>query len=244
MSIAYWRPSYKCLYVISNISGNISNLEIISRRIFPPRIFKNQEDEYIFLGDYICYNNYSYEVLDKLIQLKELYPDRIFFLKGKSEDLLLKCLDGKNLFDHFKENGGLAFIKSYIDKNKYNININEININILKSLIPTKHIEFLNSLLDYKQIDSTIFSNGLPNVSKLIKDNTSYDFIYGDKNYEDINNLFYVTNINKINTHIKDNVLYLSEGIKNTVLIDYNSMKCMMVKNIKTKMYTHELICL
>lgn len=242
--IAYWRPTFKCLYTISEISGNISNLEIISKRIFPPRKFKGQEDQYVFLGNYIGYNSYSYEVIEYLIDLKSRYPDRITFIKGQSEDILLKCLKGDSALEYFRMNGGVQTIASYANKFKYNINVDEITVSRIKDIIPKHHIEFLQSLETYKVIDNCVFSFGLPNTSKQLEDNFTSDFIWGTKTNQSINDYLYVTSIDKSKTIVKDNVVYMSEGKNSTILLDINSMKSMMVKNTKSKMYTHDVIYL
>jgi predicted MPP superfamily phosphohydrolase len=169
-----WRPCEKCIYLIPEIHGNASSLELILNRVLPLRKFKGQEDIIIFLGDYIDGDENSKDVLNILINIKNEYKDRAIFLRGNHDDLMLKAINGDDGdFSTWIDAGGISTIKSYTDASPYSIPRTRLN-----DIIPKEHIEFLKSLDPYRIIDKYVFMHGGFNIDKSISENSEMSFVY------------------------------------------------------------------
>jgi predicted MPP superfamily phosphohydrolase len=174
-----WRPGFKCLYVIPEIHGNADSLEIVLNRIVPLRKFKGQEDQIVFMGDYIDGDNGGGSVLNILINLKKEYNDRITFLKGNHESLMLKALLGNDTdFTNWIDAGGISTIQNYLSLNNMSASPYSIQRTRLADLVPKEHIEFLQSLLSFKVIENYFFMHGGFNIEKSINENSELNFIY------------------------------------------------------------------
>ncbi len=92
------------------------------------------EDQLLFLGDYIDRGPQSYEVLDFLIALSARHPS--IFLRGNHEVMLQDYLNGRDSSGNFIVNGGEATIRSYI-KHRKNFKL------------PYNHGVFLDNLRTY-----------------------------------------------------------------------------------------------
>ena len=171
-----WRPSHKCIYVISEVRGNINSLEVILNRILPLRIFENQEDILVMLGDYIDGDTGSDKVIDCLISIKNEYKDRVFFLRGDHEEMLLSSLKGDKDFNYWVENGGASTIKDYLLRSNLKESPFNIRSNRLLDIIPKSHLEFLSNLDYFKIIDDYCFFHGGFNPAFSIKDNNLFNF--------------------------------------------------------------------
>ncbi len=86
------------------------------------------DDELVFLGDYVDGNSESFEVIDYLIKLKNQYSTK--FLLGNHDFWLRKYLENGVADIGWLNCGGTTTIDSYENRNKESIN---------------DHIEFLNS---------------------------------------------------------------------------------------------------
>lgn len=172
-----WRPAHKCIYVIPEIHGNAFSLEVILNRILPLRIFKNQEDILVFLGDYIDGHENGTDVIDMLINIKNEYSDRVFFLKGNHEDLMLRAIFGSEIdYNSWINFNGNSTIIGY--NKKYGKNILGSGKTQLSQLIPESHVKFLQSLDSFKIIDEYFFMHGSFDYNKKISENSVNNFIY------------------------------------------------------------------
>lgn len=166
-----WRPTaLNCIYVIPDIHGAFWSLKNICDRILPLRKSDGGKDRIIFLGDYIDYHKDSHLVIDFLIDLKNLYGDRVVFLKGDHEDLFLKAInchpeESSNstelLIKHqeWMELGGSATLLGYMERAGIS-NPNPFLTSALRTrdFVPKEHIEFIrNNLLDYYEYENFIF---------------------------------------------------------------------------------------
>ncbi len=100
------------------------------------------EDFVIFLGDYIDRGPNPRGVIEKVMELKKLYPQRIITLKGNHEQMFENFLKGKDV-EVFLYNGGMKTLKDYYKEGKIDI--------------PEEHIEFVRNLLYYFETPEYIF---------------------------------------------------------------------------------------
>jgi serine/threonine protein phosphatase 1 len=97
------------LYAIGDIHGSLETLERLMDKINPDL----QQDQLLFVGDYIDRGPHSKGVVDYLIRLKDLAPPgQIIFLKGNHEAMLLDFLQGREK-SLFLFNGGQETLLDY-----------------------------------------------------------------------------------------------------------------------------------
>lgn len=256
MSLRKWGITHKALYVIPEIRGNLKSMEVIFDRILPLRFHKNQEDVLVMLGDYIDGGDDSDKVIDYLINLKELYRERVIFLRGMHEELLLKSRQSDNDFSYWIDNGGISTIEAYAKRSGLNISPYAIKRNRLQDIIPIKHFEFLNGLEHHKILDDYCFFHGGFNPEKSLAENSDSNFIF------DFTSSKYVKECvkNKIEPVFKDNKIFVSHhnymnnepflhakyfmlggGAPNKLFVfELNSMNACAVSYGKSRMYKYQ----
>lgn len=96
-------------------------------------------DQVIFIGDYIDRGTDSKRVLERMLEVKRVWPKTVF-LKGNHEEMLLSFLGlGGSNGEYYLKNGGATFFQSY--------GIARIeSLSALRETIPHTHLEFLQSL--------------------------------------------------------------------------------------------------
>ena len=100
------------IYAIGDIHGRIDLLNELLARIDadiarrPP-----QRPLYVFLGDYIDRGSSSRETIDRLIEHGA--TNECVFLKGNHEQIAIRCLSDRGLFDQWLRLGGLETLISY-----------------------------------------------------------------------------------------------------------------------------------
>ena len=157
-------------FVFTDIHGEFDTFLDLYQKIK----IDESKDKLIFLGDYIDRGNKSFELIEFLISLKSVYEDRIIFLKGNHEDMMLKYLYHLNILNNYREfhhdhniwfsNGGFQTIKSY-NKNGFDLSKNEM---------PETHRKFYDDLDLYHETEDFIFVHaGL---------NKNFDLIDQDEN--------------------------------------------------------------
>lgn len=164
-----WRPRKEgCLYVIPDIHGANSLLELILKRILPLR----KKDKIVFLGDYIDRGKDSHLVIDKLINLKKEYKEQVICLMGNHELMILEGLNfidsahTKSQLDMWLSQGGKETLYGYAERKSLTrdplFSLNEIlsSSNRMKRLIPQNHIDFFMSLEPYFEQDNFVFVHG------------------------------------------------------------------------------------
>jgi serine/threonine protein phosphatase 1 len=104
-----------------------------------------EQDQLLFIGDYIDRGPGSIEVLDYLINLKKRLPG-IIFLKGNHEDMLQNYLDGNDRFTYLL-NSGQQTLDAYLNKQNASADYP----------VPPAHLEFLSELRLYYQTEDYIF---------------------------------------------------------------------------------------
>lgn len=86
--------SPKELFVIGDIHGENERLKRLLDLIIPE--LSNKENHLVFCGDYTNHKGPSSpKVLLKLVEIKKMFPDQIFFLIGNHEEMVWQCLNRK-----------------------------------------------------------------------------------------------------------------------------------------------------
>lgn len=201
-----WRPSYKSLYVISDIFGNARSLEVILNRILPLRIFKDQEDQIVFLGNYVDGIENGHEVLDMLINVKQQYNNRVIFLRGKHEEMMLRAtLGGQIDFDLWCENNGRSTISGYVKRAGISTNPYTINQARLKDIIPKSHLQFLQETQRFHIAEDYCFFNSGIDPKKSVLENNCNNFLF-----DTTSNRYVKTSVrNKTAIEFIDNYVYV-----------------------------------
>ncbi len=122
------------IYAIGDIHGCLDPLRRLMDQIQP-----SDEDEVVFVGDYVDRGPDSKGVIDYLLTLQGRYT----FLMGNHERMFLDFLRGKDRH-LFMYNGGRPTLESYGDIGK----------------IPAAHLDFLHRLRLYYETDDYIFVHG------------------------------------------------------------------------------------
>jgi len=245
-----WRPTTKCIYVVPEIHGELNSLKIILNRITPFRTSSGQEDILIFLGDYIDKGNFSCEVVSLLLDLKNEYKEKIFFLKGNHEHFLLEAFQNeKNYKKWLFQCSGINTIASYLKYNELNSEPSTFPFSRLNDIIPKQHKMFYQNLLSYLELEKYILFHGGYDLSKNINSIDSKSIpidIECSKNYE--NNMHLFSNKIHVGSHnyknkypkIYKNYFMLGGTINSLVLFELNSMSCSIIKNNKSRIYKHK----
>ncbi len=136
------RPTGGRLYAIGDIHG--CSIELCALLDYLENSEKlTPKDKVVFIGDYIDRGPASGEVVDRLLDFRDKFPDTIF-LRGNHEDMLLDFLGfGGSHGNVYLSNGGIQTLQSYgLD--------NQSGIKDLFDKIPLSHLDF------YKNLDSLV----------------------------------------------------------------------------------------
>jgi hypothetical protein len=174
-----WRPSFKCIYLIPEVRGNIDSLEVILNRVLPLRKFKGQEDCLIMLGGYSDADEHVHKVIDTLISLKEEYGDRVVFLRGDHEEMMLRSITGSERdYTYWLENGGAITLEGYLKRSGLKPGASSFPHNRLRDVIPVEHVKFLQSLPFFYETEDFFFIHGGFNPKLPLKDNNPITFAF------------------------------------------------------------------
>ena len=133
------------IYAIGDIHGQLHKLKGLIEKL--PI---DDTCQLVFVGDYIDRGEYSFEVIEYLINLCKRY--NCVFLKGNHEDLFMNFMLGES-DDMFVCNGGDSTIQSY-KNNGYDISQ---FIEYQRRNLPITHVNFYKSLKNYYETDDYIF---------------------------------------------------------------------------------------
>lgn len=252
-----WRPCSKAIYVLSEIHGNSTSLEVILNRIFPLRMHTGKEDICIFLGDYIDGIQDGHKVIDLLINIKQEYDERVICLRGNHEQLLINAIDGDEKdFNYWCDLGGRSTIKGYLERSNQNANEYSIQQNRLKDIIPIEHIDFLKSLPTHYIQNGYFFMHGGFDYKRPIKETTDSTFMFDynaskymkqcvkEKNDPGLIDDYIFCgahNFNSNDPYIHKRYIMLGGSAPSELLVlELNSMEMCRVKTGKTRIYPYE----
>jgi serine/threonine protein phosphatase 1 len=129
------------IFAVGDIHGCYEKLRALMDKI----PLNMEQDQLLFIGDYIDRGPGSIEVLDYLIDLKKRLPGTLF-LKGNHEDMLQNYLDGNDRFTYLL-NSGQQTLDAYLNKQDVSEDYP----------VPSAHLEFLSELRLYYQTENYIF---------------------------------------------------------------------------------------
>jgi serine/threonine protein phosphatase 1 len=105
-------PAGLRIYAVGDIHGRLDLLnKLLARTNADIALRPTVRPVYVFLGDYIDRGPSSRETIDRLIEHSETHES--LFLKGNHEQIALKCLSDRALFDQWLRLGGLETLVSY-----------------------------------------------------------------------------------------------------------------------------------
>ncbi len=122
------------IFVIGDIHGCLDKAQGLVNKI----PIKWDRDILVLLGDYVDRGDDPAGVIQFLIELSSLHPDRVKCLKGNHEVMFLDFLNEGALTQAFLSFGGKTTLSSY------GIDVGQLKE--AKSLIPRSHLDFLKSL--------------------------------------------------------------------------------------------------
>jgi serine/threonine protein phosphatase 1 len=109
------RPSVPAglrIYAVGDIHGRLDLLNELLLRIGADITSRpTARTIYVFLGDYIDRGSSSRETIDRLIEHSE--SNESVFLKGNHEQIAIRCLSDRSLFDQWMRLGGVETLISY-----------------------------------------------------------------------------------------------------------------------------------
>jgi serine/threonine protein phosphatase 1 len=156
-------------FVIGDIHGCSDELRYLIDSL-PVR----PDDEIIFLGDYIDRGPDSRGVVSFLIKLKEqLSENRLVFLKGNHEDMLLSYLELSGQHGKmFLLNGGKATVESY------GVSAEISSPERLSTAVPPEHLAFYLGLINYYVTESYLCVHAGVNPLKNLPEQTDEELLW------------------------------------------------------------------
>jgi serine/threonine protein phosphatase 1 len=131
----------KKLYVIGDVHGCLFELKEVLART--DSMIK-EDDEYVFLGDYIDRGPDSKGVIDLLIERSKTHPIKHTFITGNHEEMMLEE-------EHYWAiNGGIETLKSY------GIEPDDDRSRKYLEHIPEDHLRFLLGLKEHYKVGRTV----------------------------------------------------------------------------------------
>lgn len=145
------------LLAIGDIHGCLGQLEFLLDRVAP-----RDDDEFVFLGDYVDRGPDSRGVLDYLMAFRERYPASVF-LRGNHEQMLLDYLQGENV-RAYMSNGGWETLKSYETPEGIRVS--------------PAHIEFIESMKLIHEREGFVFVHAGLRPGIPLEDQDEHDFLW------------------------------------------------------------------
>lgn len=152
-------PSGTVIYAIGDIHGRDDLLNDVHNIIDADRkhASRDMQSIEIYAGDYVDRGPNSREVVDRLINRRELYT--CHFLRGNHEVLLMRFLERNLPLSAWKKCGGLPTIVSYgVSSVSTAASDDDAHIQTqFRSKIPEHHLEFFMSTVPYCVAGNLLF---------------------------------------------------------------------------------------
>jgi serine/threonine protein phosphatase 1 len=148
-------PEGQRLYAVGDIHGRADLLDALLDKIAADAAETELQSRVIFLGDYVDRGPNSKEVLERLLQYGEQFPQSVF-LKGNHEEAMLDFIADPIDLESWIDWGGLETMQSYglpavADRPPESLR------NELVEKLPDAHFQFLMDLPCYYQAGDYIF---------------------------------------------------------------------------------------
>jgi serine/threonine protein phosphatase 1 len=132
------------IYAVGDIHGRIDLLnELLARIDVDIALRPTERLLYVFLGDYIDRGASSRETIDRLIEHGAKHES--VFLKGNHEQIAIKCLSDRDLFDQWMRLGGMETLISYRVSPESGRKIAELQA-AFHNALPPAHFRFFRDL--------------------------------------------------------------------------------------------------
>ncbi|QCR33421.1 metallophosphoesterase family protein [Lysinibacillus sp. SGAir0095] len=165
------------VFVIGDIHGCYSLLESLLTKWNP------EEEQLVFLGDYVDRGPESLRVLQKVIQLAQDYD--VVTLSGNHEQLFLGWLDKPEEVSEYYFNpkvGGAATVQSFYNDPAFNIATTNFSVKEMTAKIQKEHskiIEFVKGLRRFYLWGPFLFVHaGISSVVENFRDTKEEDFYW------------------------------------------------------------------
>lgn len=165
-------------FVVSDIHGMNEHFTKILE-------YWNTEDKLIILGDMIDRGEYSYEVVRKVMELQNEYPDKVIYCMGNHEEMLLNYLkEPYEGGDIYFNNGGAATISSFTQDHEMWYKCYKTRAELFLSKCKEEY-EFLKSGLLYYEFGKVLFTHaGFQSFYREWERSKDIDFIWIRDHYK------------------------------------------------------------
>lgn len=167
------------LFIVSDIHGMYKQFEEIIQHW-------DGESQLVILGDMIDRGEYSYEVVQRVMDLQQQHPEKVIVMKGNHEDMLMYYVDGRMKDPTpFLVNGGLEMLRSFIkDLDEGAV---EQNAAILRTQFAAE-IEFLRKARHYYQYGNLLITHaGFDSSLEDWQNTSTQDFLWIRNHYKEEN---------------------------------------------------------
>ena len=144
------------VYAVGDIHGRLDLLDRLLDMIAAyETAYPCASTRLIFLGDYIDRGAHSRGVIERLVHgiPGSLRAD---FLRGNHEAVMLRCLEGPEMFANWAANGGLTTVKSYGVDLSFAVDAHTV-LSQLREALPETHLAFLRGLKTTMEVGDYFF---------------------------------------------------------------------------------------
>lgn len=138
-------------YIMSDIHGCYSQMEDALKQ------WDQEKEHLIIMGDLIDRGPDSLKVVEKLMELKNEFPDNITILKGNHEEMLLSWLNTpKELLAYYYNEAHSETLKSFMGEKRYKKSTRQQRaLDLIYN--NKKELRFMDSLQLYMETENIIF---------------------------------------------------------------------------------------
>jgi serine/threonine protein phosphatase 1 len=152
-------------FAIGDLHGCVDELNVLLDHLSP-----GEDDELVFLGDYIDRGPASKGVIDRLLRLRH-EGTRTVFIKGNHEDMFLDFLGLGGYFgEAFLYNGGAATLRSYGVESESGAEVAQV--------LPVEHLDFLRRLVSYHRVGDFLFVHAGVRPNRTLEQQTTQDLYW------------------------------------------------------------------